>query len=64
MLSSGYYGAFRSQNQLSGGVRYGPFTFWFSEDWTPGTNPSGAAHWFYNSNTPDIALGLIYARPL
>ncbi|HTP29846.1 MAG TPA: hypothetical protein VMK12_29835 [Anaeromyxobacteraceae bacterium] len=63
-LSSGYFGAFRPQNQLSGGVRFGPVTFWFSEDWTPGSNPYSSSGWFYNSNTPDIEIGLAYSRSL
>ena len=59
-ISSGYYGAFRSQNQVSGGVRWGPVTFWVSEDFTPGSNPYGEFNWFYNSNTPDIEAGVAY----
>lgn len=57
-LSSGYYGAFRPQNQISGGVRWGPLTLWLSEDFTPGYNPYQRQHWFYNSNTPDLEIGL------
>jgi hypothetical protein len=63
-LSSGYYGAFRPQNQISGGVRWKPLTFWFSEDFTPGSNPYQRQHWFYNSNTPDVEIGLACAWSL
>jgi hypothetical protein len=63
-ISSAYYGVFRSQNQVSGGVRRGRLTFWLSEDWTPGYNPHGAIKWFYNSNQPDLAIGLAYSRRL
>jgi len=62
--SSGYYGAFRAQNQMSGGVRYGDFTWWFSEDFTPGYNPHSTDSWFYDSNTPDIATGIIFRTSL
>jgi len=63
-LSSGYYGAFRPQNQISGGVRWNHFTFWFSEDFTPGSSPYQPQHWFYSSNTPDVEIGLAYSAPL
>ncbi|HTT69775.1 MAG TPA: hypothetical protein VMG32_01025 [Anaeromyxobacteraceae bacterium] len=62
--SSGYYGTFRAQNQMSGGVRYGAFTWWFSEDFTPGSNPHSPDGWFYDSNTPDIATGITYRTSL
>jgi len=63
-LSSGYYGAFRPQNQVSGGVRWNGFTFWVSEDFTPGPNPYQPQHWFYDSNTPDLEIGLAYTFSL
>lgn len=60
--SSGYYGAFLPQNRVSGGLRRGAWTLWFSEDWTPGRAPyaGGGADWFHNSNAPDIAIGVVY----
>ena len=43
------------------GVRRGPFTAWFSEDFTLG-GTQGKSEWFYNSNTPDISIGLEVAH--
>jgi len=64
--SSGYYGAFLPQNRVSGGLRWGHWTIWLSEDWTPGAAPRASArdNWFYDSNAPDLALGVTYTRPL
>lgn len=64
--SSGYYGAFLPQNRVSVGLRRGPLTLWLSEDWTPGGAPhaGGGDNWFYDSNAPDVALGLAYASSL
>lgn len=47
-----------SQNQITGGVRWGPLTFWFQEDFTVGHVPGLGPRWFYDSNAPDVALGL------
>jgi hypothetical protein len=62
----GWYGAFLPQNRIAVGLRRGGFTAWFSEDWTPGGAPhsGGGANWFYDSNAPDVALGVTYARAL
>jgi hypothetical protein len=41
------------------GVRWGPVAFWITEDYFLGWNPgAGPNSWFYNSNAPDLALGL------
>jgi len=47
-----------SQNQITGGVRYGPVTFWFQEDFTLGRIPGLGRTWFHDSNAPDVAFGL------
>jgi len=47
-----------SQNQITGGVRYGPVTFWLMEDFTLGSVPGLGPRWFYDSNAPDVAIGL------
>ncbi|HQR30750.1 MAG TPA: hypothetical protein PLL32_10090 [Anaeromyxobacteraceae bacterium] len=47
-----------SQNQIAGGVRWGPLTFWFAEDFTIGSVPGLGPRWFYDSNAPDVAFGL------
>ncbi len=64
--STAYYGLFRITNQISGGLRVGEVTIIFSEDFTPGarlaTDPG--PRWFYNSNAPDVVLGVAWAREL
>ena len=62
--ASALYGAFRPQNEVSAGVRYGAFTWWFSEDFTPGSNPHNNTRWYYCSNSPDIATGIVFSTPL
>jgi hypothetical protein len=62
--SSATYAVLRTQNQISWGIRRGGFTLWMCEDWTPGSNPGGRVHWFYNSNEPDFVLGITYATSL
>jgi hypothetical protein len=62
--SSAWAASFRAHNQLSGGVRWGRFTAWFSEDFTPGSNPAGVYGWFYDSNAPDLVIGLSFTQPL
>ena len=64
-MASGYYGAFLPQNRVSVGLRSGPWTFWLSEDWTPGAAPHsrGPINWFYDSNAPDLVLGVAWASP-
>ena len=64
LLASSYFGSFRAHNQLSFALRRGRFTFWLSEDFTPGSNPRSNLHWLYNSNAPDVVIGLAYRREL
>jgi hypothetical protein len=49
------------QNQVSLGLRWRAVTAWFSEDFTPGHRPEPAWRWFYDTNAPDIALGVMVA---
>jgi hypothetical protein len=58
LQSSAFAAVTLSQNQISGGVRYGPITFWFQEDFTIGYVPGLGPSWFHDSNAPDVALGL------
>lgn len=64
--ATAYYGLFRFQNQISGGVRYREVTAFFSEDFTPGRRVSGdrGPGWFYNSNAPDFVFGISWLRGL
>jgi hypothetical protein len=61
-----YYGMFRRYNQVSGGVRFSEVTVFFSEDFTPGGRLAGdrGPSWFYNSDAPDIVVGVAWARRL
>ncbi len=63
-LSSGYYADFRSHNQISFGLRRGRFSFWLSEDFTPGPNPHSVVPWLWVSNAPDVVLGIAFTQPL
>ena len=54
----------RPQNQLSVGLRRGPVTAWISEDFTPGRRPEAGWPWFYDTNAPDVAVGLSLVQPL
>ena len=40
-----------------GGVRWGPVAFWLTEHFCPGQLP-GLRRWFYDTNAPDVAMGL------
>jgi hypothetical protein len=52
------------QNQIYAGVRFGPVTLWFTEDFTPGYVPGLGPTWFYDTNAPDVAIGLtVTIRP-
>jgi hypothetical protein len=64
--ATAYYSLFRAYNQISGGVRIGGVTVFFSEDFTPGRRATGdpGPNWFYNSNAPDVVLGVSWARKL
>ena len=62
--SSASYALFRPQNQVALGVRAGPVSFWLMEDFTLGSNPgNGTGDWFYDTNAPDVAVGLSLAWP-
>ena len=58
--SSAFTAVTLPQNQISGGVRWGPLTFWFAEDFTPGYVAGLGPTWFYDSNAPDLAIGLTF----
>jgi hypothetical protein len=62
--ATAYYALFLAHNQISGGVRVGELTAFFCEDFTPGRRISGdpGPNWFYNSNEPDVVLGVSWAR--
>jgi hypothetical protein len=64
LQASAAFATLRPHNQVTVGVRHGAFTFWLSEDFTPGPNFSGGAGWFYDSNAPDVTLGLACRLPL
>lgn len=50
-----------AQNEITGGLRYGPMTFWFMEDFTPG---GGDGSWYYNTRVPDVAFGLNFSMDI
>jgi hypothetical protein len=64
--ATAYYGIFRVYNQISSGLRIGRVTVFFLEDFTPGKRLPGdpGPRWFYNSNSPDVVLGLSWAGDL
>jgi Protein of unknown function (DUF3187) len=64
LLASGYFADFRIHNQISFAIRRGRFTFWLSEDFTPGSNPRSTLNWAYSSNSPDVVLGISFTQPL
>ena len=64
LLSSGLYADFRAHNQISFGVRRGAFTFWMSEDFTPGPNPHSVLRFLWVSNAPDLVMGIAYTMGL
>ncbi|HET7788015.1 MAG TPA: DUF3187 family protein [Myxococcales bacterium] len=64
LLASGLYASFRSHNQVSFGFRRGRFSFWLSEDFTPGSNAHSVIHWLWVSNAPDVVLGVAFTQPL
>lgn len=63
-ISSAYDALFRSHNQISFGLRRGPFTLALSEDFTLGSNPRARRTWFFSSNAPDTVLAFTFAAPL
>jgi hypothetical protein len=62
--ATAYYTLFKPYNQISGGLRIDEVTVFFSEDFTPGGRLHGdtGPNWFYNSNSPDVVLGVAWAR--
>lgn len=64
LLSSGLYAGFRAHNQISAGLRHGPWSLWMSEDFTPGPNPHSTLPWIWVSNAPDIVLGVAFTAQL
>lgn len=64
LLASSSFALFRAHNQLSFGVRRGSLSFWLSEDFTPGSNPRSNLKWLYNSNAPDVVLGVAWRREI
>jgi hypothetical protein len=63
-LASTYAADFRPHNQLSFGLRRKSISVWMSEDFTPGSNPRSTLHWLYNSNAPDIVIGVAWSKEL
>jgi hypothetical protein len=64
LQSSAFTAVTLPQNQIAAGVRWGPLTFWFAEDFTPGYVAGLGPTWFYDSNAPDLAIGLTFTiRP-
>ncbi len=62
--TSAAYAVLRPQNQVSLGIRHGGFALWFMEDFTLGQNPgNGAGDWFYDTNAPDVAVGITLTVP-
>ncbi len=61
---SAYFATFRAHNQVTLGVRFGALSAWFSEDFTPGSSGTPGGGWFYDSNAPDVVLGLAWSFPL
>jgi hypothetical protein len=64
--ATGWYALFRPHNQVSGGLRWRELTTFLCEDFTPGGRLAvdGGPRWFYDSNAPDVVLGLAWARQL
>jgi Protein of unknown function (DUF3187) len=62
LLASGSFADFRVHNQVSFAVRRGRFTFWLSEDFTPGPNPHSTLKWAWSSNAPDVVLGAAFTQ--
>ena len=62
--ATAYYTLFKPYNQVSGGLRIGEATIFFCEDFTPGGRVHGdpGPRWFYNSNSPDLVLGVAWVR--
>ena len=62
--TSASYAVLRPQNQVALGVRVRGLAFWLMEDFTLGHNPgNGAGDWFYDTNAPDVAIGVTLTLP-
>ncbi len=61
-ISSAWAASFRAHNQITLGARFRDFSFWLSEDYTPGSNPRSVIRWVYVSNSPDIVAGLSWTH--
>lgn len=60
--ATAWYALFKPHNQLSVGLRWRELTAFLCEDFTPGGRmavDSGPA-WFYDSNAPDVVLGIAW----
>jgi len=64
ILASGLYAGFRTHNQATFAIRRGRFTFWLSEDATPGSNAPSTLPILYMSNAPDVVVGLSFTQPI
>ena len=64
LQSSAWNALFMPQNQITGGIRLGPVTFWFQEDFAIGHVPDLGPTWFYDTNAPDLAFGITLSLPL
>lgn len=64
LLSSGLFADFRAHNQVTLALRRGPFSLWFSEDFTPGANAHSTFQYVWESNAPDVVIGLSYVAHL
>lgn len=64
--ATAWYALAKPHNQLSLGLRWRELTASFSEDFTLGGRMAAdrGPEWFYNSNAPDVVLGIAWARSL
>jgi len=62
ILASGLYAGFRTHNQVTFALRRGRFTFWLSEDGTPGSNAPSTLPFLYMSNAPDVVVGVSFRQ--
>jgi hypothetical protein len=64
VISGGAFATLRWHNQITVAARRGPLTVWFSEDFTPGDPGGTGERWFYDSNAPDVVLGVAFRTAL
>ncbi len=64
--ATAWYALFKPHNQFSLGLRWRELTAFLCEDFTPGGRMAvdSGPRWFYNSNAPDVVLGIAWARSL